>query len=253
MDFSQFYENVILRDTIEYFMPGLVFLSGVVLLLEAGVRRLQLGISILGSSHVNDFVVIFTAAVFAYVIGHLITGISGIFLRWGEDKHAFEVLEKDSWLKERLVQVIATYMEISENEASELLKDSKKASVMREIARFVMQHRMPILHKEYAARLSILSRFCQNMAVAIVWVLISIGCSTYILWEEIQRVTQPFPEVQYLGIALCLLALAGAAIFYFRSRRIRAGMIKYTFQIWYIDFIERKKASVEPRPTVLLP
>lgn len=242
MNFSQFYENIILRDVIEYFTPGIIFLSGVILLLESVFRQLGLGVSFLSPSNANNFAIGVIGVVIAYAIGHLLTGVSTIFFRHKESEQATELFKKETWLKEQVAKVVANYLMVTETRACEMLEDSIMASSIREIGRTVIQQRMPLLHKEFVARLSILSRFCQNMSIAIGGVLISMLLSVIINWENIQKITQLEPSAIYLtAIFLTTLSLLGVYVFANRARRLRKNMIRYTFHIWYVDFLESNR------------
>ena len=239
MNFNQFYENIILRDVIEYFTPGAIFLAGLCLLIGSFIAKLGLSSSLFDLNNLNNFPLAGMAILIAYAFGHLLTGFSSMFFRKRENEQAIEVLKKDKWLKAQVVKVAAKYLKETESKTSELLEDPSMASTIREIGRTIIQHKMPALHKEFVVRLSILSRFCQNMSIAMCGVLISCFFAIAISWNEIQKTIQLVQVEALITIALlfCLSAF-GAYIFAQRAGHLRRNMIKFTFQIWYISFQE---------------
>lgn len=246
MNFNQFYENIILRDVIEYFTPGAISLAGLTLLIGSFVAKLGLGFSLFDFNNFSNFPLAVMVILVAYGFGHLLTGISSIFFRKRENEQAVEVLKKDIWLKGQVAKVAAKYLGETETSTLELLDNPTMSSTIREMGRTIIQHKMPALHKEFVVRLSILSRFCQNMSIAIGWVIISCLLSIIINWNELQKVVELVKgEALVITIFLFGFGFLGVHIFAQRAGHLRRNMIKFTFQIWYISFHETEPNNKE--------
>ncbi|MGC1378387.1 MAG: hypothetical protein WA821_19300 [Anaerolineales bacterium] len=233
MNFSQFYENIILRDVIEYFTPGFLFLAGIALLFVSLMNKMGIDISpIVQTASTFMTAILAVVVVIAYVLGHLIAGISDLFFRKYEDEQAIQVLTKDNWLKLQVAKMVSEYFGVPLAEANEMLADASTASSIREIARVVAQHRMPEIQKEFVIRLSILSRFCQNMAVVIWGIMLS---SILVLIIELGNNLSIQPLIASFLLALGIII---SYIFLRRAGQLRFNMIRFTFQIWYVDYLE---------------
>jgi hypothetical protein len=255
MNFNQFYENIILRDVIEYFTPGANFLAGLYRVIVSFFTRLGLHPSLFDINSLNSFPLLGMAILIAYAFGHLLTGVSSTFFRKAENQQATEVLKKDKWLKAQVAKVASKYLGESESKTSELLDNPSMASTIREIGRTIIQHKMPAVHKEFVVRLSILSRFCQNMSIAIGGVLISCLLTTIINWNDIQKIIRPVQAEALLTTGFIFgLGILGVYLFARRAVSLRRNMIKFTFQIWYISFLEtepkgnNKRTNKPPSP-----
>jgi hypothetical protein len=237
MDLEKLYENIVLRDLFEYLTPGSVFLVGLCLFLQAVFRRFDVKLSVLDTMDGSIFGLVLTF-VLAYSAGHLLTGVHSLFFRKGEHKRTAEVLKNNKWLENQVEYLTNHYFQNAELGTA---KDSHslKGDSLREMVRALVYHRMPLLNREYVVRHSILSRFCENMALALTTLLIFISLSALISWNEVLMKAQQAP-VAAASVMIFLLALTILCIMIFlkRAHRLRNMMIKHTFQIWYVDYVE---------------
>ena len=247
MNLSELYDNIVLRDLLQYVTPGFVFLLGPCLILESLARRFHLGISPFQFVHESGSVGLFLTLIISYTMGHLLTGISALSpLRRREKEQVVETLNKSEELKAQITDIIMREMSIPDKaKATELLADAEKANMIREIGRSLIHKRLPELHREFVGRHSIFSRLCQNMAIAITSLLVAVFLSLWISWEKLTNIIQ---EARWMvGLAASYLLLISVVAIYVlinRSSRLRATMIKHTFQLWYVDSLDpREKES----------
>lgn len=237
MDIEKLYENIILRDLFQYLTPGSIFLVGLCIFLDAVLRRLDASLSVFAVLNGSTIGVVF-ALISAYAAGNLLTGICALLLRGGEKQRTVVVLEKNKWLAKQVEYLAKDYfqsLESGEAENSLILDDAS----LREIVRALIHHRMPLLNREFVVRHSILSRFCQNMAVALITLLIFVPLAAWVSWNELALKVQPAPVlVTFVVIFMLFLTILSIIIFWHRAGRLRDMMIKHTFQIWYTDYVE---------------
>ena len=232
MNFSQFYENIILRDVIEYFTPGFLLLAGVALLFASLINTSP----IVQNAGAFMTAILAVAVVISYALGHLIAGVSDLLFLKHEQNQAMDVLTKDKWLKTQVTKMVSEYFGVPLAEADQMLANASTVSSIREIVRVVTQHRMPEIQKEFVFRLSTISRFCQNMAVAIWGIMLSSPLALIIQWGNIQKTIRP--EAYPIAVCLFVLGIIGSRIFLRRAGQLRFNMIRFTFHIWYVDYLE---------------
>ncbi|HEV8581901.1 MAG TPA: hypothetical protein VGX68_22765 [Thermoanaerobaculia bacterium] len=250
MGVSEFYDSVVLRDFLEYTAPGAIVISAVGLSLEVFNAKLDLELSPIDLFLTHPWPALAFIIFPAYIIGHVLTAINAWVGRVGEQKIAAQVLNDDDWFRLRFAQVVAVELQISTEECLTILKDPVSAETLREIGRSVAHRHAGNLYREFIGRHSILSRFCQNMVVAMgvsVWL---VFLSAWILWVDLSgraRLIAPLPlwlvAVTFLGLT-CLSMVALSR----RSLRLRKTMTKHTFQIWYLVSAECQLRRQRPTP-----
>ena len=248
---SQLYETVVLRDLLQYITPGLIALLGLNVVIEALVRKLGLGISVFEQVFAGNLPTLVLTLLLSYVFGILLTATNVRFLR-GKDKDlSLKFFKSNQWLQSRISKVISSEMGLSEPEATGLLGSSETAETMREIGRSIVQHRLPALHREFVGRHSILSRFCQNLAIAIIILLVSIASSIVMWWNTLPIIVQPAPVATIVVVvALFVLGILSVRTLVRHAARLRDNMTKHTFEIWYVQYLESRKAIDQPnKPT----
>ncbi len=239
MNFEKLYENIILRDLIEYLTPGAIFVFSVCLISESLARALAVNISVFAIIKGSTLASIFVALV-AYASGHFLTAVSTSRLRDAEQSGSLTSLIEDEFIRLHIIRAISSLMKISESDAAVALNQPESFSSIREIARTIIQERMQSAYREFVIRHSILSRFCQNMVIALSALLLSSVMSALIMLYRIWDIYKLAPRyvVVIAGLsALIFLATIVYAIrlFLFRASRLRRTMIRHTFEIWYAD------------------
>lgn len=238
MDIDKFYDNIVLRDIVEYLTPGAIFLFSVVLLAEATLRGIGSNISPLNSMSTSGFLGFVIMGLAAYVFGHFITGLYTWLFRDKESEQIVDVLRKDEVLRSQIIHTISDHLKIPEPQVQDMLKDPRKANEIRQIGRALIYHRMQPLYREFVGRLSILSRFHQNMTVSLTLLLISAIASIILDWREIENFTTISPFISTISLILIVtIIVLSILIFVDRSRRLRRNMIRYTFQVWLADSV----------------
>jgi hypothetical protein len=237
MDLEKLYENIVLRDLLQYLTPGSILLLGLCVFLETVLKRLDAKISlfrVLNGSTIS----LILAFILAYLAGQMVAGACGLFLREDMKKPTTDVLNNNPGLMRNVGYLIKFYFQDIGFDDMENLSTPEGAASLREIVRTLIQYRMPSLNKEFVARHSILARFCQNMALALATLLIFILLSAWVSWSELSAKLQTAPALAIsTAIFILLLIVLGIVICWHRSARLRDIMIKNTFQIWLADYI----------------
>jgi hypothetical protein len=243
MNVTQFYETIILRDLLEYLLPGALFLSSTGFVLECFARRV--GLSIIGAIS-NIGIGLFVLFLLAFSIGHLLSGISSNLFRRIDKEQAVKVIKRNPWLGIQTSRAISHYLAIPESEAMELLKDVRAAETLREMGRDFIQVKIPALHREHIGRLSIISRLCRNMSIALISVQVSIILAVIITWDDLQVINQMAPlTLPFAGVFILIVTVLLIIMFMNRSVRLRYRMIQLTFQIWCVSFYMESKRTQE--------
>lgn len=249
MDVSEFYENIVLRDLLEYTVPGAVTIGGFGIVHEALSARLGLGTSIAALVHENFWPVLFLSLILSYVTGHILTSIHSWLFRGADRDLALKVLGEQPWLKSIVVKIISNEMELSNQEVLTLIDNKKTAEIMREIGRGIIQENLPKLHREYVGRHSILSRFCQNMVIAIYGVVISLSISIWLVFDRLCIIVQGnVVAIVVVGVFVCAIVVLSILALHRRSARLRLSMARHTFEIWFVASKQLAKKEAAPSP-----
>lgn len=241
MDIAKLYESIILRDILEYLTPGSIILFSLCLITEAAIRVLDIKFSIFSAISGGQFLVVVILFAIAYSFGQILTGMDYIWFRGKEISQANEALGGDPFLRKKIVLVVSQYMEVSEQEANEIINEAGSASTLRELTRSIIFSRSQSLYRDFVNRHSILSRFCKNMSLALTFLLFSIFISVVFSWKEIFAIFQKSPFVASVELILIIgLIVCSIYVFTKRSEKLRRIMAKHTFQILYADFINSK-------------
>ena len=186
MNLAEFYDHVVLRDLLEYTAPGSVVIAGGAFALD--IANFALGFDLRAAHFViahpwHSLVFLLFSG---YVMGHILTAIHSWKFRSPETNLVSDALNNNEWFISRVSDVIAAQLRIPKTEARDLLvhkkfvneveerQHKKSAEIVRELGRAVVQLHLPDLYREYVNRHSILSRFCQNMAIGIVIALVAL-------------------------------------------------------------------------------
>jgi ABC-type multidrug transport system fused ATPase/permease subunit len=240
MDLEKLYENIILRDLFQYLTPGSLTLIGLCIFFESVLRKLGINISVYAAL-TGSFLSLFMAFVLSYAAGHLLTSAHTLFLRKREQERTAEVLDKNNWLSERVNFLAKNYFHDAGLDGETVQSLTDDSETLREMVRALIYQRRPLLNREYVVRHSILSRFCQNMALALITLLVLVLLSAWVRWDEVMtRVRQAPLLAIFAGIFTLLITALSIAAFFKRADRLRRMMIKHTFQIWYTDYIETR-------------
>jgi hypothetical protein len=126
--------------------------------------------------------------------------------------------------------------------------DEKKAPVVRELSRAVVQLHLPSLYREYVNRHSILSRFCQNLAIGIAVVILALFVSLGLLVLCRRNLSERFlcpQELLILGVgsAVIIGGMVAIVALWIRATKLRLRMTKHTFELFYLDHLGVAKTS----------
>lgn len=249
MNLSEFYDHVVLRDLLEYTAPGSVVIAGMASALD--IANFALGYDL----RVAHFVIahpwhsLVGFLFFGYVVGHILTGVHVLIFR---ECKLFGWLKEDDtplitstfdgtpWFVSRVADEIGKHLRIPPAEAENLLlNDKKSAPVIRELVRGLVQVRLPDLYSEYVNRHSILSRFCQNMAIGIAIVLLALIAALGAL-ISIRCLSHVFGRVDWLVLVIVVILIFDGLIsivaLWQRSRRLRRTMMKHTFELLCLEY-----------------
>ena len=246
MDLNKFYDTVVLRDILEYTLPGSIVVTGVMLIVGTILAQLGIGFSFFAYLSTIALWQILVLLAISYIIGHVLTAFDVIVLRDDENKVSGEVLQKNEWLKGKMEKVFAEYTRTTASEIKNLL--SLKSSTFREIGRAIIHSNQQELYREFVNRHSILSRLFKNMSIALTFLLMSLVTSSIIGWQSLLPIFSAHLLLSVFASTVSVASLCGMIwLFYVRSHRIRSTMIKHTFQILYADYImshlSKKKAN----------
>lgn len=271
MNFEKLYENIILRDILEYFTPGAIFICGVCLIFESLINDLAVKASLflpikdkpLNTSlflviQENPLLIIFLSLL-GYASGHFLTAINKKwfrektlfkklnFFQKKEDENPFSNLTKDDFVKNHLLDAIFASMKIAETNfdtVKKSLNDSESFKFIREIGRTVIQEKRPSAYREFVVRHSILSRFCENMVIALSFLLFSVYLFSYYRIPGFWNIAK---DNAFVVIILTAIVLIAIYFFKYRIAELRKNMVRHTFIIWYADTLmpEKKEKSSE--------
>ena len=252
MDFGKLYENIVLRDILEYFVPGSIIVLSIAIVADSILNGLGVSYSFLANLSNLLLWQIVALILIAYSMGHLITAIEYKLriIRKEEDKAKDGVknlLSEDNWLKTKLVKAVAEYTDTPEAEVENLLTaESKTAKTIRQIGRSIIHARRQQLYREFVSRHSILSRFFRNMSHALTFLLISLIISVVVIWNHISALFQAAPVLFVFSVILVVVVLiAMILLFAYRETKIRKTMIEHTYQIWCVDYMLSRIESLE--------
>lgn len=203
MDVLKFYENIILRDLLEYTVPGAVVIIGLGVVTQVLLGRIQ--VDLFGAlRHYQSFA--FVVAVFgAYVIGHILAAIHALLFRPAEERLASKVLDANPWLKQRVAQAITRQFCVSQTDAHNLIDQGR---MLRELARSIVHANAQQLYREFVNRHSVLSRFCQNLRLAIWVFLAACSVSAFIDWHTIWPVARNDGALVAMAITAVVVLIA---------------------------------------------
>jgi hypothetical protein len=156
-------------------------------------------------------------------------------LRGKEKNRTVNVINDNEWFKKQIESIVSHYLQTSDSETSDLLNDPKGASLIRQIGRDYLHLRKSPLYREHLARLSIISRLCQNMAIVMIFWLLSICISVILLWDELLVVFSSVYIMLAIGLLILFLIMLAIRVFLMRSVDLRRRLVKHTFQSWYLD------------------
>jgi len=243
MNIEKLYETIILRDILEYLAPGSIFLFGFLAFIESCGQALGINLIKIEAIFSSGSVLILFLAM-SYITGHFLTGVHKHCFRNKEDKQALKVLEENNELKNNVIGYALTYSNKSVEDTAKYLKEQgddqierseleKKVSYLRELARHDLAQRNQDLYLEFIARHSILSRFCQNMSLAISAFLIFLFFSGVQEWTRTDLFRDEASWINGVISSIPVFVLCwGIYIFYYRSKELRKSMIKHTFTLW---------------------
>jgi hypothetical protein len=237
MNLSEFYDNIVLRDMLEYTAPGAVVILGIAVVLEALDDSLSANTSVVPFIGQYPWHALFLLLFFGYVFGHTLTAIHTWVFRGGERMLASETLTRYEWLRSKISKTASRQLHISEADTAELLDKAETAELVRELARSIIHQRLPDLYREFVSRHSILSRFCQNMAVALSFFLLLLLVSAVVSWNALlpeQPVTHTWVTIAVVALLLFGTGTVSVVALWKRSSSLRRTMAKNTFELWYL-------------------
>ena len=149
---------------------------------------------------------------------------------------ASEVVHADSWLFSRVSNALEP-LGVSQSEAEKFLKDKQTASIARELCRTVVQLHLPDLYREYVNRHSILSRFCQNMAIGIAIALsvLTLAWVVYLCCKFRSGVAPRHVLVLVSGLIVIFGGVCSIWALWERAARLRRTMARHTFELFYLN------------------
>jgi len=134
---------------------------------------------------------------------------------------------------------MSVQMRMPEEKCAELLDDENTAEVIREVSRSIIQNRAPKLYQEFVNRHSILSRFCQNMAISIVVFSLSIALLLPLFGAEWWDTLVGKTRGSCYAVVIAVLAIVVLVLSILRlqemSLKLRRFMARHTFEIWYAE------------------
>jgi hypothetical protein len=259
VNLAEFYDHVVLRDLLEYTAPGSVVIAGGAFALD--IANFALGFDLRAAHFViahpwHSLVFLLFSG---YVMGHVLTAIHSWKFRSPETNLVSDALNNNEWFISGVADAIAAQLRIPKNDARNLLVPSKKemnedeerqhkkrAEIVRELGRAVVQMHLPDLYREYVNRHSILSRFCQNMAIGIAIALVALIAALVLLLCMRYSSARPSPH-DWLILSVGLVALIAGRFsilaLWKRSARLRVTMTKHTLELLYLDHLGVAKTS----------
>lgn len=261
MNLSEFYDHVVLRDLLEYTAPGSVVVAGGAGALDIVDFALSQDLRIAHFLTAHPWHALVFLLFSGYLVGHILTAIHGWLFRTPELNLVGDFFKNNSWLAARVSEAIASQLNIQPAEAENLLKNENTPSVIRELGRAVVQLHLPELYREYVNRHSILSRFCENMAIAIAVALliltVGLGTLMFIRHSPSQMLVDPREWLILMagslaprdwliigtGSTIIIGGLASIAALWKRAARLRRTMTRHTFELLYLDHLGVPKTA----------
>jgi hypothetical protein len=251
MDLAKFYDTVVLRDILEYTLPGSIVVASAMLISDTILAQVGIHYSFFANLANIPLWQIFVLVAISYLMGHILTAFDSQFFRGDrgeEEKQTREVILKNEWLKGKLVKVFAINTETETADIEKLImQQPSQVKTLREIARAIIHKNQQELYREFVNRHSIFSRLFKNVSIALTIFLISLVISSIIGWKFLHPL---FSAHLFLSIftSILLVGLISAMIWLLnsRSRRIRSTMIEHTFQILYADYIMSHGSKKKP-------
>lgn len=252
MNLSEFYDHVVLRDLLEYTAPGSVALIGLASGLDIASFALSSNLPVSHFATVHPWHSLIVLLFFGYVLGHILTAV-----RFGNDETNLvkSVLDekKRAWFTSSASDAVATNLRIPESELQEIWRNPEATSVIREMCRAVVQLRFPELYREYVNRHSILSRFLENLTIAIAISLLALLMGLgVVVWKSYSSGTFT-PPLNYVlimgsGLTVILAGIISMIALSKRSARLRLTMTRHTFELLYLDHIGISESNSKQSP-----
>jgi len=246
MNLRQFYDTVIYRDLVHHILPGSIALLGVGVLGEAIIHRLGINASLLDIVLNSGWTGGILILGLAFMSGHALSTLFPAIQRRKQITLEYDTLASNTWLKQRVTIALAAYFDVPETQVQEWLENAGTVRVLREMGRQLAQENHPDLYQEFVGRYSVLSVFSLNMITALVWLLLSMTISGLISWDTIVQWSQVNSNSEFL-IVLSVCVVAGvlllARLYLQHAFWLRKYMIQHTFEIWCIDYFNKKKET----------
>jgi hypothetical protein len=155
-----------------------------------------------------------------------------------------DAVHDNTWLLSRVSNALEP-LGIPQSEAENFLKDKKTASIARELCRAVVQLHLPDLYREYVNRHSILSRFCQNMAIGIAIALsvLALAWVVYLCSRFWSGLTPRHFLVFVSGLIVIFGGVCSVCALWARAARLRRTMARHTFELFYLDHVGIAKTA----------
>jgi hypothetical protein len=238
MDLDKFYDNVILRDVLQYTLPGGVVVTSAMIIVDTILAQLNANYSFFANLSTVPLWQVFILLAISYMIGHVLTAFDTHFFRDDESKQTGEIIKRSEWLKGKLVKVFAKYTETTTADMEQLIQETPNVTTLREIGRAIIHKNQQELYREFINRHSIFSLLFKNMAIALAFFLLSLILSSIINWNSLSKVFSTHVLLAiFISTTLIVLICGTIWLLNERSRKIRSTMIKHTFQIFYADYI----------------
>jgi hypothetical protein len=255
MSIREFYENVILRDILQYTIPGgIVGASAATLWCVYATHMLGLPPD-WPTITANWIPLSLFSFAIAYAIGHGLTAYSK-----GDDHRDAETSTLttldgsadgtipnlvDTVVVQPIISAVQQMIGNQDKAVREALYDVQGFRRLRELLRNLAQRLEPDQFHEYVARHSILSRFCLNMAFA---VSVSAGCLVTALlirmsWDSARSVS----ATAVIAAVLIAASVAGNRLFKARYRNLRHTLARHTLVIVQThSILERHAPTSKP-------
>ncbi len=246
MNLNQLYETIILRDVLQYTLPGSVFFTGFILLFEAISKRLNVGFSIIGS--VFDFpefslLFITVFAGISYIFGHILSGLA-LLLPNSDKFYGFEVLNQSKLLRDRFALAASYYLEIPKKDVEKMIKDNTEANELANFAITFEHHAMDDVYKETIALFSILARFCQSTAISIIFLLVFMLIVTVVEWRDVVVFAGAnSPLLIMFSVLTVLFSVYIVKILFDRANRFRRSRFTAAIKLLYVLYKEEKTGN----------
>lgn len=248
MDIEKLYESVILRDTLEYIIPGAIFLCGIICVSQAFLFSLGQGLVLISFLYQGNISLTIALVALSYLLGHLLTEIRSSYFDRSDKDYTLSIVNKDKIIQNFLKEILHTYLAIDKYQVIENIDNTASLETIREIIRAFIYERQPKLHREFVGRHSILSRFSRNMAISLSIFFICLALSILFVFEEIRLAFMNFPfQTSVATVLVIIFFITSIRLFNRRSVKLRKSMTRHTFEILYNDYIINKISNTNPR------